>query len=166
MTFAWLGRLSLMLYRGNDAVDAGQRAKRLATPETPRADLAFIEAVLAETLKDFPAAEERYRRLVAFAPDEPAAQAELARYLRRRDRNDQAVEVLHAVLLADPGYMFGHVEMCKLYTQLDNHPLAEKEGRAVLDGYRAAGNRPGEAQALLCLSDAQREQAGPRLPEA
>jgi tetratricopeptide (TPR) repeat protein len=166
MTYAWLGRVALLVYRSNEAVDASRRAKQLIAPEAQAADLAFVDAVLAETLKDFGAAEAGYRQLAALASDDPAPRAELARFLRRRDRNDQAVEAIHEVLRVDPGYAFAHVELCQLYTQLDAHPLAEREAQTVLTTFRSAGNRAGEAQALLCLSDAQREQAGQRLPEA
>ncbi len=146
----------LLLKQGNEAVAAGQRAKQLVTSETPEADVAFIEAVLAEDRADFPAAERQYRRLAALAPDDGGRNTELADFLKRQYRNQEAVNAYHDVLRLDPQFVRPHVELCQLYTRLTDYPLAEQHARNALDNYRAGRNRTGEGQALLCLGDLQR----------
>jgi tetratricopeptide (TPR) repeat protein len=166
MAHAWLSRVLLILNRASEAVGSGQRAKQLLTAETPKTDAAFIEGTLAEGQADVAGAEERYRRLAALATDDPAAHTELADFLRRQDRNQQAVDAYHEVLRLDPKYARPHVDLCQLYTRLDDHPLAEQQSQTAVERYRTAGDRAGEAQALLCLGEAQRQQAGKRLPDA
>jgi tetratricopeptide (TPR) repeat protein len=94
------------------------------------------------------------------------ARTELAEFLRRRDRNQQAVETFHEVLGLDAGYVWAYAELCQLYTRLGDYPVAETNAKTAVERYRAAGNRSGEAQALLCLGEAQRDQGGMRLAEA
>lgn len=167
LTHAWLSRVLLILARRNEAVSAARTAGSLAAGNLPGSEAAFVGAVRAESEGDLDSAEASYRRMVALEPDDPAALAELADFLKRRpDRNQQAIAAYHDVLRVDPGYIRPHVELCQLYTRIDDHPLAEKEGQLALDRYRALGIRGGEAQALLCLGDAKREQGGAHLPEA
>lgn len=167
MTRAWLSRVLLILNQGSEAVAEAQQARQLVTAETPRPDAAFIAAVLAESEGDPATAEEAYRQLAVLAPDEPGTHVELADFLKRRNNRDQdAVTSYHEVLRLDTGYTRPHVDLCQLYNRIDDNPLAEKHAQTAVEKYRAAGNRPGEAQALLCLGDAQREQGGKRLVDA
>jgi tetratricopeptide (TPR) repeat protein len=48
--------------------------------------------------------------------------------------------------------------------RLNEYPLAQDQARSALEQYRGAGNRAGEAQALLCLGDLQRAEG--RLDDA
>jgi tetratricopeptide (TPR) repeat protein len=167
MSHAWTGRVLLTLNQMNEAVGEAQRAKQLTTGETSPRNAAFINAVLAESRGDPTAAEEAYRNLTLLAPDEPATHLELADFLKRRnDRDQEAVNAYHDVLRLDSRYVRPHVDLCQLYNRIDDNPLAEKHAQTALERYRAAGNRSGEAQALLCLGDAQREQGGNRLVDA
>jgi tetratricopeptide (TPR) repeat protein len=166
LAHAWTGRTLSILYRRNEAIASGQRAKDLVNAETPESDRVFIDAVLAETLGDFEVAERRYRELPAGLPDDVAGRGELAQFFTRRDGNARAVETYHDVLRLDGGDMWAHVQLCQLYVRLGDYPLAEKEANAARDGYAGAANPGGAAQALLCLADAQRLQGGARLPDA
>ena len=166
MTQAWLSRVLAILERGAEAVQAAQRASQLAGTSATQSESLFIDAIVADSRRDLTAAEERYRRLRESRPDDPAAYAELADFLRRREISQRAVDAYHEALRIDPQYLRPHVDLCQLYTRLDDHPRAEREAQTALDGYRAAKNRSGEAQALLCLGEAQREQGGARLEDA
>jgi tetratricopeptide (TPR) repeat protein/TolB-like protein len=167
MTQAWLCRVLLILNRSNDAVAAGQRARQLTSGETPATDAAFIQGVAAESQGDFKRAEEQYQRLATLAPDDPSARVELADFLKRRDRNQEAVTLFHEVSGLDTHYVRPHVDLCQLYAgALGNFPLAEQHAQTALEQYRAEANGAGQAQALLCLADTQRKQAGSHLPEA
>jgi tetratricopeptide (TPR) repeat protein len=167
MAHAWRSRVLGILRRANEAVAAAQSARNLVVSDTPASDAAFIDAVLAEARGENDAAERGYQRLVELAPDDPWARTELADFLRRRqDRNQPAIVAYHELLALDANYIKPHVDLCQLYTRIDDHPLAEKEGAIARDRYRAASNPSGEAQALLCLGEAQREQGGERLREA
>jgi tetratricopeptide (TPR) repeat protein len=46
-----------------------------------------------------------------------------------------------------------HLELCRLYNRLNEPASAKAEGEGALAAYRALGNRGGEAQALMCLTD-------------
>ncbi|MCM3880389.1 MAG: serine/threonine-protein kinase [Vicinamibacterales bacterium] len=166
MTYAWLSRTQLILERSKEAIEAGLRASQLVTKDTPQADALFIEAIVADSRRDLTLAEDRYRKFQLARPDDAGASAALADFLRRREISDRAVEAYHQTLTIDPGYVRPHLDLCQLYTRLDDHPRAEQEARVALERYRTAGNRGGEAQALLCLGEAQREQGGARLVDA
>jgi serine/threonine protein kinase/tetratricopeptide (TPR) repeat protein len=166
MTQAWLSRLSLLLSQRSEAAGAARRARQLVSPETPRREAAFVEAVLAESQNDLELAAERYRALISLAPDDTAPYVELADFLKRKDDQADAIEAYHAVLRLDAAYARPHVDLCDLYTRTDDHPLAERHARTAVEQYRKLRNKGGEAQALLCLGEVQREQGGVRLPEA
>jgi len=167
LTQAWLSRVLLILYRQNEAVAAGQRARALVGGNLSASETAFVLAVLAESQGDLIAADARYRELVKLEPDDPWALAELADFMKRRqDQNPAAVERYHKVLDADPSYIRPHVDLCQVYTRVDDHPLAEKEAQLAIERYRALGMKSGEAQALQCLGEAEREQGGEHLADA
>jgi tetratricopeptide (TPR) repeat protein len=163
---AWLSRVLFLMGQGSEAQAAGRRASQLLSADTPRADALFASATLAESQADVAAAEARYRELTAFERDSAMAQAELADFLKRQYRDQEAVEAYHEVLRVDVGHIRPHVELCQLYTRLNDHPLAEQQAQAALEGYRAAGDRAGQAQALLCLGEVQRVEQGTHLAEA
>jgi tetratricopeptide (TPR) repeat protein len=162
----WLARVNLLLNRKNEAVAAAQRARTLAA-ESSREVAALVDGVFAETQSDADAAEKQYRNLVAIHPDEPWTRAELADFLKRRpDRNQAAIDAYHELLQIDPSYVRPHVELCQLYVRIDERSLAEQEAQAAIGRYRALGLPNGEAQALLCLGDAQRAQGKAGIDEA
>lgn len=167
LTHAWLSRVSLILSRKNEAIAAAQRARQLAEGDASIPEDVFIDAVLAESQGDLAAADAAYQRLVALDPDDPWARTELADFLKRRqDQNAAAIEAYHEVLRRDGSFIKPHVDLCQLYTRIDDHPLAEREAQAALDRYRQVSDRGGEAQALLCLAEEQRKQMGARLVES
>lgn len=166
LTHAWSSRVSWLLGARNDASAAAQRAKALVSNETSAHDAAFINAVLVESQGDMALAERAYQAL-SVDNDEPWTRLELADFLKRRqDRNQEAIETYHEVLKADPLFVRPHVDLCQLYTRVDDHPLAEREAHAALDRFRASGAVSGEAQALLCLAEEQRKQSGTHLADA
>ena len=166
LTYAWLSRVDWILSRKNEAVAAAQRARSLVTADVSKIDTAFVTAVLSESQGDVQTAETYFRELVALEPDAPWAHAELSDFLKRRQANQSAIESYHELLRLDPGYVRPHVDLCQLYTRIDDHPLAEKEARLALGRYQTLGIKGGEAQALLCLGEAQREQGGEHLADA
>jgi hypothetical protein len=167
LSHAWLSRVLLLLVRRNDAVTSAREARSLVGGNLSASDSAFVAAVLAESQNDLAAAAASYRQLVELEPDDPWARAELADFLKRRgDENQAAIKAYHDVLQVEPTYIRPHVELCQLYTRIDDHPLAEKEARLAIEAYRTMGLKGGEAQALLCLGDAKREQGGPHLIDA
>ena len=163
---AWLSRVALMAGQNSEAIGAGQRARQFVSQQATRAEVLFIEATLAESQRDIAAAEKHHRALIGDRPDDPAAHAELADFLKRQYRDQEAVEAYHEVLRLDVGHIRPHVELCQLYTRLNDHPLAEQQAQTALERYRAAGDRSGEAQALLCLGEVQRVEQGAHLAEA
>ncbi|MEO8071352.1 MAG: protein kinase, partial [Acidobacteriota bacterium] len=167
LSHAWLSRVALILSRKNEAIAAARRARQLVEGDGSVPEDVFIDAVLAESQGDLTAAEVAYQRLVTIEPDDPRARTELADFLKRRqDRNEAAIEAYHEVLRRDPTYIKPHVDLCQLYTRGDDYPLAEREAHTARDRFRQISGRGGEAQALLCLAEEQRKQAGPHLVEA
>jgi tetratricopeptide (TPR) repeat protein len=167
MSHAWLSRVYLILRRKNDAIASSMRAKALLSSETPKLEAAFITANAAESQGDLDAAEKSYRGMIAEEPDDLWARTELADFLKRRQNtNEAAIDAYHALLQRDPSFVRPHVELCQLYTRIDEHSLAEKEAQTAIERYRSLGIKSGEAQALLCLGETQRLQGGAHLADA
>ncbi len=158
MAHAWLARVLLMMFRNEDAVESASRGKQLVTTDTPAGHAAFVEAVAAESQADFASAEARYREGVARRPDDPSAQVEFADFLKRRNRDQEAIGAYREALRQDASYVRPHVDLSQLYTRVDEYPLAEQEAKSALDKYRAMKNREGEAQALLAASELHRRR--------
>jgi serine/threonine protein kinase len=163
---AWVSRTSLLMGDGDGAVAAARAAAKLLSPFTSQREVRFVAAVLAEAEKDLSTAEQRYRDLAALRPDEAQGQLELADFLKRQALNEPAVNGYFAALKLDPGLLRAHVDLCQLYSLLDDYPSSDQHAQAALNGFSALGNRGGEAQALLCSGELQRRQGGSRLPEA
>jgi tetratricopeptide (TPR) repeat protein len=160
MTHAWLSRTLLLLGRRDEAVAAARKARELTTSDLPVREATFIEAVLAESQADLAAAEQGYRRLVDDAPDDLAAHIEAADFLKRQGQNQEAIAAYQAARQLESGYTRVLVDLCQISVRLDDYPQAERQAQAALDRFRRGGDRGGEAQALLCLGDAQRAQGG------
>jgi eukaryotic-like serine/threonine-protein kinase len=158
MAHAWLSRTLLVLNQPSEAAGAAKRAKQLITPDLGKSDLLFIDATLAESQNDFDAAGARYAELARSRPDEPAAQLELADFLKRRNRDQEAIGAYREALRLDASYIRPHVDLCQLYTRIDEYPLADEEAKSAAEKYKAVRNSPGEAQALLALSELRRRQ--------
>jgi len=114
----------------------------------------------------FVTAEQQYSQLALTRPDDPAARGELAEFLRRRDRNQRAVETYHEVLRLGRRRRTGLTSSCASCTRdwaLSAGGIGSQRAIAL---YRPGGHRGGEAQALLCLGEAQRDEGRARVPEA
>jgi len=163
---AWLSRVALLMGDASGAEAAARSATQLAHAEASASDALFVSAILADAQNDIEGADERYRRLATSRRDAALMHAELADFLKRRGRNEQAVEAYHRLLAIDPAFIRVNVDLCQIYARTDDYPLALRYAQAALTAYRASGNRGGEAQALLCLGDVQRGQGGKHLADA
>ena len=166
ITQTWLSRVLLLLSRRDEAVAAARRARELVTIQTSPIDSLFIDAVLAESQGEAATASEQYRELTERVPDDLMMRTELADFLKRQGENQPALAAYHEALGLDARYSRVQVDLCQIHVRLDDYPLAEQRARTALESFRAGGHRGGEAQALLCLGDAQRAQGGPVLAEA
>jgi eukaryotic-like serine/threonine-protein kinase len=162
---AWLSRASLLMGDSQNAEASGRAATKLLTPDTPAGDALFATAALAESQNDFARAEQAYRSLAALRQDESPGVMELADYLKRRNSNEKAIETYLDALRIEPGIVRVHVDLCQLYSGLDDFPASEQHAQTALKRFRALGNRGGEAQALLCYGDGLLQQ-GNRMKEA
>lgn len=162
---AWLSRTLLLLGDSRGAEAAGQAAARLVTAATPADHGLFAAAVIAEAQNDPSGAERAYRALAVLRRDDAIGQVELADFLKRQARNEEAVDAYLGALRTDPAIARVHVDLCQLYSRMDDYPLSEQHAQTALKTFRAIANRGGEAQALLCYGDALLQQ-GSRLVEA
>jgi tetratricopeptide (TPR) repeat protein len=127
----------------------------------------FVEAVAAELRRDQATATARYTALTTRHPDDIAAIIELAAYDDRQLRNDDAIAGYHLALALDSHLVRPHFELCRLYNRTSEAAQARDHAQRALAAYQAAGDRAGEAQARLCITDtlrvgskAEREEAG------
>ena len=153
LVFAWLSRADMLLRQDAAARQAGDQASKLVTPQTPVTDALFVAAVAAEAQRDVPTGETRYRNLTARFPDEPMWLNELASFQDRRTSATDAIATYRRALTLDSRLARPHLELCRLYNRVNESASAKQDGNAALSAYRAIGNRGGEAQALMCLSD-------------
>ena len=153
LAFAWLSRTALLLRQDDAAGRPGDEANKLVTAQTPEGGYAVRRGGPAEGQRDFKAAEALYRDLASRYPDEPAWFIELASCSGstvppRPTRSPLIV----APWLSTPGWP-GRIWSCAAYNRLNESASAKQDGNAALSAYRAMGNRGGEAQALMCLTD-------------
>jgi tetratricopeptide (TPR) repeat protein len=162
---AWLSRVLLLMQQDEEAADEGLRASRLLTDDLPESERLFVRAAAAESQRD-PAALDAYRRLASLHTGDQAGAVELAGYFKRQSNDKDAIEAFHRLLDTDPGSVWTRVELCQLYARDGESALAEEQAVAAVAKYRETHNQTGEAQALLCLSEAQRGQGLARFAEA
>jgi tetratricopeptide (TPR) repeat protein len=166
IALAWVSRTALLMGDTKTAEAAARRASQVVDAETSRADALLAAAALAESQNDVDAATKSYEELGQLGPADPHLSIELADFLKRQGRNREAIDLYHRILSSDPQFIRLNVDLCQIYVRIDDYPLAEKAADAAIGVYRAAGNRGGEAQGLLCLGDIRRLQGGNRLTEA
>jgi tetratricopeptide (TPR) repeat protein len=150
---AWLARAAQLVRQDDGAQEAATRAAPLVTAETPDRDAVLVAAVTAEARRDVATAEARYRDLMARYPDEPMWLVELASFQDRQTRTSDAIAGYRQALELDSRMPRPYLELCRLYNRLNESASAKEEGERALSAYRALGNRGGEAQALMCLTD-------------
>ena len=155
LALAWLSRVAVLMKQDAEAVRAADQASRLVTHDTRPTDTLFISAVGAESHRDFPTAEARYRNLAARHTDEPTWLNELASFQDRIGSTAQAVSTYLAALRLEGRLVRPHLELCRLYSpsRLNESADAKSHGESALAAYMALGNQGGEAQARLCLTD-------------
>ncbi|HEY6362926.1 MAG TPA: protein kinase [Vicinamibacterales bacterium] len=156
LPLAWLSRASQIFRDGNAASDAAERASSLVTEATPRGDALFVAAVLAEARRDAPSAEARYRELMTVFPDEPAHVIELGAFQDRSGQSAAAIATLQQALVLDERLARPDLDLCRLYNRTNDAARAKQHASQALTKYAALGARGGEAQTLLCLTDALR----------
>ena len=162
---AWLSRASLLIGDTREAEAAARAAVQLVNADTSPADSLFAQATLAEAQADMAGAERRYRQMAELHRDMPDEEIELAAFLKRQSRNEQAVEAYHEALARDSRVVRPHVDLCQLYSALGDYPLSEQHAQTAIKAFRLLGNRGGEGQAMLCQGDQLLQQAV-RLKEA
>jgi tetratricopeptide (TPR) repeat protein len=116
---------------GDGALEGELAALRL-TAVRRAADISYLE------LGDYAAAVAYYRRLVALAPGSPdarAARATIAEIYRERFRDPVAAVAQYAALAAEggPGADRAHLQVARLYLELDNAEQARTEARALAE---------------------------------
>ena len=156
VVLAWRSRVARSLRRDDEAAEAAEGATRLLPAGTSAADRLFVEAIAAETRRDADTAEARYVALVAQSPGDAHPILQRAAFLERQGRSADAIAAHHEALAADSRLVRPHADLCRLYNprELAN---AKAHGARALEGYRALGDRGGEAQALFCLVDLLRQ---------
>jgi serine/threonine protein kinase/tetratricopeptide (TPR) repeat protein len=166
LAWAWLSRVSQILRQSDTAREAADHATRLDTAPLPETDKLLIAAIAAEAQRDFGAAETHYRELVGRYADDSAWITELAAFEDRRGRTTDAIANYRQALTLDGRLARPHLELCRLYSRLNESASAEEEGELAVMTYRAQGSRHGEAQALMCLTDTLRLGDDKRRAEA
>ena len=141
-----------------EATDAAEQAMRLVADRAPTPSRSWVRAIAAEGRGDFVAAERQYGALVDSEPGVATWLMELGFFEDRRLKSADAIAAFSAALASDSRIARAHLELCRMYSPArQNEPAnAKTHGNQALSAYRAAGDRSGEAQALLCLADTLR----------
>jgi tetratricopeptide (TPR) repeat protein len=153
---AWRSRAARLMRKDVEATQLARQAVSLISDETPEGERHFVQAVAAESSRDAAAAEKHYRALVALHPDAPGALSELGAFQDRKGANEEAIRNYLQVLELRGRRVRPHVELCRLYTRLNNPTAARQHGRTALTAFREIGAPAGEAQALFCLTESLR----------
>ena len=152
---AWRSRVARLMGQSRIAQEAAADASRLGTDRLRLADQLFVDAVIAESNREAPAAEARYRELVELHRDEPAWLIELGAFLDRQARYPEAEAAYLTALDGDERLARPHLELCRLYgpARRNDPPNARLHGEQALAAYRALEAAAGEAQTRWCLAD-------------
>ena len=155
---AWRSRVATVMRHDEEAADAADEAIRLLADRPATASRLWVRAVAAEGRGDFATGETQYRALVDSNPGVAAWLMELGFFHDRRLKTPEAIEAFSAALAADARTPRAHLELCRMYSPArQNEPEnAKTHGNQALSAYRALGDRSGEAQALLCITDTLR----------
>jgi serine/threonine protein kinase/tetratricopeptide (TPR) repeat protein len=153
LAFAWLGHVAQILQQEGAARQAADQASRLLVPGTPRVDVLFVDAVSSESRRDYQTATSRYAELAAAGAGDPTWLMEQGAFQYRRALWADAVTSYRQALARDSRLPRAHLELCRAYNRLSESARAKQEGEAAMSGYRALGNRAGEGQAAMCLTD-------------
>ena len=154
---AWQTRVAQITGDRSAAVEFADGAEQRLQGASP-SDAVFVQAVVAEARRQDENAARLYQLLQASKPDDPAALIELAGYQDRSGRTAEAVASYRRLLEIDERQPAPALELCRLYntTRMNEAGQARAFGERARKAYAGIGARPGEAQALLCLSDVLR----------
>ena len=156
LPFAWQSRVASLMRQSTQAVEAADQGTKRVGPETPPRDALFIAAVAAESRPDPATAESRYRELASRFADEPFWLTELAGFLDRRMRTEEAIVTYQQALTLDGHLIRPDLELCRLYNRSNESAKAREHAERAMSKYRAIGATAGEAQVLLCMTETLR----------
>jgi tetratricopeptide (TPR) repeat protein/tRNA A-37 threonylcarbamoyl transferase component Bud32 len=158
LSLAWRSRLAILMRQDRQAVETAERAVDVMRDDIGADDRLFVEAVVEEARRNAEGAESKYRELASRHGDNVPGVLELAGFLDRQGRTEEAVEAYQRALAQDSQMPRTHVELCRLYSpgRREEPVLARKHGETALTMYRDLDHRSGQAQALWCLADVLR----------
>jgi tetratricopeptide (TPR) repeat protein len=154
LAFAWLSHVALILRQDVFARQTAEKARQLLAPQTPVMEAIFVDAIVEEADRNFEGAEAKYQQLSDAQLDQSNWLLELGSYQYRRALWSEGVATYRQALSRDADFVRPHLELCRLYNRLHEEVKAKQEGDAALNAYRGLANVNGEAQALMCLTDA------------
>jgi serine/threonine protein kinase/tetratricopeptide (TPR) repeat protein len=153
---AWHSRVLRLMRRDDEAVQAAEVASRMLRESSNPGDRLFIEAIIAESRRDSATAEARYRERVSRDSADANATMELAAFLDRAGRSNDAVAAYLQAISLDPYLYAADVDLCRMYNRLGEslraRDRAERARKNLGDLHAIAG----QAQALLCWADSLR----------
>jgi tetratricopeptide (TPR) repeat protein len=166
LMLTWESRAALMMRQGDIAARSAQQALTLLSEATPPSWRLFVEAVAAESRREFADAADRYQELMDRYPDESTWQVEFAGLLDRQADVAGAIEAYRGAREAEPSFVRADLELCRLYNRVRDPGKSREHAQLAMERYRALGDASGEAQALLCLTDTLRVGGVDRVVEA
>jgi Flp pilus assembly protein TadD len=136
-------------FLGGGLERAAASAETIATERPPEYE--FEEAQLSDRRKDYPAAEAHLRRAMELAPAEPGRIVDLARYVAKRGRLQEADGLFERARKLAPGQP--RVAFAEAKVDIENGRNLE-QARRLLEGYLRASLTPDdpprqEAEKLL-----------------
>ena len=153
---AWRSRVASILRKDVEAVQLARQALSLISDATPETEKLFVQAVAAESSRDAPTAEARYRSLAARHPDDPAFVMELAAFQDRRGINVEAVRNVPSGSGTRAPPCSSACRVMSSLHRLNNPTAARQRAETAVTAFRALGASGGEAQARFCLTESLR----------
>ena len=163
---AWQSRVLRLMRRDQEAVQAAELASRALSESTKLPDRLLIEAIVAESRRDLPTAEARYRENISRDRSDANATMELAAFLDRAGRSSEAVDVYVQALTLDRYLYVADVELCRMYNRLGESLRARERAERARTNLGTLGAAAGQAQALLCWADSLRSGSPAELQAA
>jgi tetratricopeptide (TPR) repeat protein len=153
---AWRSRIARFLRNDNDAETLAEQAAKLAPGTSSTTQDVFVAAMVAESRQDWGEAERRYRDLVNRQPDQWRWLVELGGFLGRRGGTREAIELYQRALTLDDRLPRPELELCRLYNRSNESASAQQRASRALMKFQRIGDRAGEAQTRLCVTDTLR----------
>jgi tetratricopeptide (TPR) repeat protein len=153
---AWHSRVLRLMRRDDEAVQVADVASRMLRESSFAGDRLLIEAIVAESRRDSETAESRYRERVERDPADANATMELAAFLDRAGRNNDAVTAYRQALSLDRYLYTADVELCRMYNRVGESLRARESAERARNNLGSLGAVAARAQALLCWADSLR----------